>query len=97
VGAQGSVPPDQAGHLIATFGILGAAGVGATAAVLTVRISASLTGVAFGELAVALVAMVLIAGCSLGRARRQEQARQRSHGPDAPVSSGRPDHSTPAN
>jgi hypothetical protein len=87
VGAQGSVPPDQAGHLITTFGILGAAGMGATAAVFTVHTSA---GVAFAELAVALVAMVLIAACSRAR-------RQRSHGPDAPGGSGRPDHSTPAN
>ena len=94
--AQGSVPPDQAHHLITTFGVLGVAGMGIAGAVLTLRISAGLSGAAFAELAVALVAMVLIVACSLGRARRQEQGRERSHVPSAPGASGRPDKSNPA-
>lgn len=59
--AEGSVPPDQAGHLITTFGMLGSAISGIGGAVLTLHIAPSLTVVAFAELVLALLLAVLIA------------------------------------
>jgi hypothetical protein len=59
--ARGRVPPDQANHLISAFGALGSATAGIAGAVLTLRINAGLTGPAYAELALALVAAALIA------------------------------------
>jgi hypothetical protein len=59
--AKGRVPPDQANHLISAFGALGSATAGITGAVLTLRINPHLTGPAYAELALALIAAVLIA------------------------------------
>lgn len=59
--ARGRVPPDQANHLISAFVALGNVTAGITGAVLTLRISPGLTGPAYAELAIALIAALLIA------------------------------------
>ena len=59
--AEGHVPSGEAHHLVTTFGILGSAFVGAGGAVLTLSISHTFTWLALAELALALVAAVLIA------------------------------------
>jgi hypothetical protein len=59
--ARGRVPPDQANHLISAFVALGNVTAGITGAVLTLRISPGLTGPAYAELAIALVAALLTA------------------------------------
>ncbi|MGD0606150.1 MAG: hypothetical protein ABSA53_21505 [Streptosporangiaceae bacterium] len=61
--AEGIVPPEQARHLITTFGILGCVFAGVSGAVLTLHIAANLTTLAFAELVLALTASVLIAWC----------------------------------
>jgi hypothetical protein len=70
--AEGTVPPEQARHLITTFGILGCVFSGVGGAVLTLHIAASLTTLAFAELILALVASALIALCSRATARRPD-------------------------
>jgi hypothetical protein len=59
--AGGKVPPDRAHHLITVIGVLGSVIAGITGAVLTLRISASLTAPALAELALAVTAAALIA------------------------------------
>ena len=59
--AKGKVPPEQAHHLITTFGIVSSVVAGITGTVLTLRIAPGLTGPAYAELALALAAAVLIA------------------------------------
>jgi hypothetical protein len=59
--AEGTVPPEQARHLITTFGILGCVFAGVGSAVLTLHIAASLAPLAWGELVLALAGAVLIA------------------------------------
>jgi hypothetical protein len=59
--AKGRVPPDQANHLISAFGALGSSTAGIAGAVLTLRINPGLTGPAYAELALALIAAALIA------------------------------------
>jgi hypothetical protein len=59
--AEGIVPPDQARHLITTFGILGCVFSGVGGAVLTLRIEPILLPLAFAQLALALASAVLIA------------------------------------
>jgi hypothetical protein len=59
--ARGRVPPDQANHLISAFVALGNVTAGITGAVLTLRISPGLTGPAYAELAIALIAALLTA------------------------------------
>lgn len=78
--AEGSVPGDQAHDLITTFGvlgntfgILGCASAGIAGAVLTIR-GSGLTDLAFAELVLALLAAMLIAACSLIRARQEDRA-----------------------
>ena len=61
--ARGRIPPDQAHHFITTFGLLSCAASGIGGAVLTLRIVASLTGLALAELGLALVVALLIAVC----------------------------------
>jgi hypothetical protein len=74
--AEGTVPPEQARHLITTFGIMGCVFSGVGGAVLTLHIAASLTtlafALAFAELILALVASALIALCSRATARRPD-------------------------
>jgi hypothetical protein len=64
--AKGSVPPDQARHLITAFGILGSIFTGISGAVLTLRIAPDLINVAYVELIITLTAAVLIAVCGRG-------------------------------
>lgn len=71
VTAEGTVPPDEAQHLISTIGIVGCVVTGATAAVLTLRIAPGLTELALAELLLALVGMLLIAVRSKSRAADQ--------------------------
>lgn len=83
--AEGTVPPEQARHLITTFGILGCVFSGVGGAVVTLRISASLTTLAFAELVLALVAAVLIAIGSRAAAKksaghRRSKVRERRSG-----------------
>lgn len=73
--AEGTVPPADARHLITTFGIVGCVITGSAGAVLTLRIEPRLTSVAFAELAVALVAAILVAIC--GRSQRETGGKER--------------------
>jgi hypothetical protein len=59
--AKGRVPPEQAHHLITTFGIVASVIAGIAGSVLTLRIAAGLTGPAYAELAAAIAAAALIA------------------------------------
>lgn len=59
----GTVPPDQARHLVTTFGILGSVFSGIGGVVLTLHIAPRLGGLALAELVLALAAAVLIAAC----------------------------------
>jgi hypothetical protein len=61
--AEGTVPPDQARHLITTFGILGSVFSGIGGAVLTLHVAPTLIALAFAELALAFAAVALIAAC----------------------------------
>jgi hypothetical protein len=82
--ARGLVPADQAHHLVTTFGILGSLVTGIGGAVLTLH--TTVAALAYAELALALVAAVLIAACSRmgprGKGKRQKvsQARRRPPG-----------------
>jgi hypothetical protein len=57
---KGKVPPEQAHHLITTFGIVSSVVAGIAGAVLTLRIAAGLSGPAYAELGIACAAAVLI-------------------------------------
>jgi hypothetical protein len=57
--AKGRVPPDQAHHLITTFGIVSI--MLAAGAVITLRVAAGLTAVAYAALGIACACAVLIA------------------------------------
>jgi hypothetical protein len=59
--AEGKVPPEQAHHLITTFGIVSSVIAGITGSVLTLRIAAGLAGPAYAELGIAAAAAALIA------------------------------------
>lgn len=80
--AKGKVPPDQAHHLITTFGVLGSAIAGIAGAVLTLRIASGLTAPAFAELALAVTSAVLIA------TRRRDSKRQEISGAGTPQATG---------
>jgi hypothetical protein len=82
---RGRVPDDQARHLITTFGILGAATAGIGGAVFTPQGSSG-PAVDFGELALALIAAVLIALC----ARKEATGTSQQHKPDIPESQSLP-------
>jgi hypothetical protein len=58
---RGRVPPEQAHHLVTMCGILGSVVTGTGGVVLTLNVAPSLTTLAFAQLALALVAAVLIA------------------------------------
>jgi hypothetical protein len=60
---KGLVPADQAHHLITTLGILGSAVAGTAGAVLTLHVSRDGAAPVYAELALALIAAVLIAVC----------------------------------
>jgi hypothetical protein len=59
--ASAKVPPDEARHMVTTFGIMGCLFIGIGGTVLTLQVSAALTGPALAELLVALVTVVAIA------------------------------------
>jgi len=61
--ARGRVPFDHARYLITTLGILGSAATGTGGAILVLYVAPRLTIVVIAELALALVAAVLIVGC----------------------------------
>jgi hypothetical protein len=69
------VPPSQARHLVTIAGILGSVITGAAAAVLTLHASTKLAVPAYAELALALIAAVLIAVCNLTEAKEQGTAQ----------------------
>ena len=69
--AEGTVPPDQARHLITTFGILGCIFAGIGGAVLTLHVARTLIALAFAELALALAGAALIAACGHVPAHRE--------------------------
>ena len=73
--AEGTVPPEHARHLITTFGVLGCVFTGVGGAVLTLHIAATLTILAFTELALALAASALIVACSRAAARGPARRR----------------------
>jgi hypothetical protein len=60
---KGRVPADQAHHLITTSGILASGIAGITGAVLTLHAPGESAAAAYAELALALIAAVLIAVC----------------------------------
>jgi hypothetical protein len=70
-----TVPPGQARHLISVSGILGSVITGAAAAVVTLHASTKLAVPAYAELALALVAAVLITVCNLTGASKQATAQ----------------------
>jgi hypothetical protein len=78
--AEGNVPPDQAHHLITTFGILGCAITGSAAAVATLRLApaGAAPAAAFAVLAFNLAAAILIGLCGHTRARRKSSRRKGS-------------------
>ena len=84
--AKGKVPPEQAHHLITTFGIVASVIAGISGTVLTLRIAAGLAGPAYAELGLAFAAAVLIAlRRAVSRAsRRQELPETRARGPGEP-------------
>ena len=69
VTAEGAVPPGEARHLIAAFGILGCVITGTAGAVLTLRIDPGLTTLALAELVLALTSAILIAAGGWARDR----------------------------
>jgi hypothetical protein len=69
VSAEGTVPADQAHHLITTFGILGSVVSGTVGAVLTLLIVPALTTIAFAELTLGLIAAIFIAATGRHRAK----------------------------
>jgi hypothetical protein len=76
--AEGTVPPDEARHLIGAFGILACVTVGIAGAVLTLHISSGLTVLVLAELGLAFTGAVLIALCGRGPVRAgQKGARQK--------------------
>lgn len=77
VTAEGTVPPGEARHLIAAFGILGSVITGISGAVLTLRIDPKLTTLALAELVLALVSAVLIAVCGHVGGRSQAEGHTR--------------------
>jgi small-conductance mechanosensitive channel len=74
---KGTVPPDQAHHLITTVGIAGSAISGIAGTVLILRIAPHLTSVALAVLALAAAAMVLTAICSSIRAGGKSKRRRK--------------------
>jgi hypothetical protein len=81
--AGGLIPADQAHHLITTFGILASLATGIGAAVLTLQSVAGAVGLAYAELAVALIAAVVIAVC--GSTSASGRRRRRQAGSQAPI------------
>jgi hypothetical protein len=63
--------------LVTTLGILGNAVTGTAGAVLTLSIGAGFAPLAFAELALALVAAVLIAVCGRSGPRRKQSKRRK--------------------
>jgi hypothetical protein len=68
------VPPGQARHMITVTGLLGSVITGTTAAVLTLHTSTGLVAPAYAELALALVAALLVAICHFAGGRRDSTA-----------------------
>jgi hypothetical protein len=81
---RGRVPADQAHHLITTFGILGSAAAGIGGAVFTPQDSSG-PALAYAELALALIAAVLIALC----ARKEATGTRQQQKPDIPAPQSR--------
>jgi hypothetical protein len=84
--AKGRVPPEQAHHLITTFGIVAIVIAGIAGAVLTLRIAAGLTGPAYAELGLAFVAAAMITArrAVIRAVRPQELPETRARGPGNP-------------
>jgi len=92
-----TVPPSQARHLITISGILASVITGTAGAVFTLRASTKLAVPAYAELALALVAAVLVAVCNVtkaeGHGTAQTSVMTAKHsqeitgpaGPDPPV------------
>jgi hypothetical protein len=74
--ATANVPPNDARYMITTFGIMGTLFIGIGGTVLTLRVSAALTGVALAELLVTVVTIIVIALSSRTRADRSSDQRQ---------------------
>lgn len=70
--AEGTVPPGEARHFIAAFGILGCVITGIAGAGLTLRGGSELITLALAELALAFAGALLIAMCGRERGRRKE-------------------------
>jgi hypothetical protein len=80
--ASARVPPNDARYMMTTFGIMGSLFIGIGGAVLTLQISAALTGAVLAELLVTLVTVAVIALSSRIRADRsddQAKAFSRRH------------------
>ena len=82
--AEGTVPPDQARHLITTFGVLACIFSGIGGVILTLHIDPTLIALAFAELALAFVGAVLIAACGRAPASRESEHHGISPGQSQP-------------
>jgi|SRR5690242_18524161 len=91
--AEGTVPPDQARHLITTFGILGCIFSGIGGAVLTLHVAAAPSALAFAELAIALAGAALIALAGRVAVRRRDDHSRTGAGPS--WHPGSPGHGQP--
>jgi hypothetical protein len=87
--AKGKVPPEQAHHLITTFGIVASVIAGISGTVLTLRVAAGLAGPAYAELGLAFAGAVLIALRRAVSRARQAPGTPRNQGPRA-RGAGRP-------
>jgi ABC-type uncharacterized transport system permease subunit len=87
--AEGNVPSEQARYLITTFGILGCAVTGCSAAVAALRLAPaqSAPGLALALLGFAFATATLIALCGRPQARRKNNRRKIPQGQPRPPSS----------
>jgi hypothetical protein len=69
---QGSVPPDQAHHLVTALSIWGSIATGIVGAVFTLRIGSNLSVLAAAELIAGLLAAALITACSFAESLRRK-------------------------
>jgi hypothetical protein len=93
--AEGTVPPDQARHLITTFGILGCDFSGIGGVILTLHVAPTLIILAFAELAITLASAALIAACGYIPASRPGDHQQSTERQPQWREPGRHDQLTP--